>query len=336
VADGGAGTSANRTAGGAVRVVRALTLGSLRSQPLTPTLAGLIRREAALLRPDLVLLHLPNPLAAGAWLLAGAMGGLPPTVLGVWHHADITRQRAGRSLARGLQGRCLGRAAGICVSSAALATGSVELAPWRDRVTVVPFGIDQAPWSGVRPRRDGPFLFVGRLVPYKGLEILIEAVDRLPDAELEVVGTGPLAGELARLVRARGLNSRVRLRGELDQTDLVEIMGRARAVVLPSLDTSETFGLVQLEAMAAGLAVVASDLPTGVREVGLAGETHLFVPPGDVGALAASLTHLLEEPETTGRLGEAARVRAADFERGIMIDGLLAWARRLTTRNGET
>ena len=61
---------------GEVRVVRALTMGSLHSQPLTPTLAGLIRREAWRLRPDLVLLHLPNPLAAGAWLLIDDAHGL--------------------------------------------------------------------------------------------------------------------------------------------------------------------------------------------------------------------------------------------------------------------
>ena len=311
--------------GTGVRVVRALTMGTLRSQPLTPTLAGLIRRETARLRPHVVLLHLPNPLAAGAWLLATALDRNPPAPLGIWHHADITRQRAGRGLARAFQRRCLERAAGICVSSRALADGARELAHLRERVSIVPFGIDRSPWQKVAARRDGPFLFVGRLVPYKGLETLVEAVGRLPDVCLEIVGQGPSAGDLAEDVVRRGLEGRIRLRGELDEAELVEAMGRARALVLPSLDSSETFGLVQLEAMAAGLPVVASDLPTGVRDVGEADRTHLFVPPGDAGSLADALARLQGDPDTVRRMGEAARIRAADFDRDIMIDRLLDW-----------
>ena len=174
-----------------VRVVRALTAGTFRSQPLTPTLPGLLRREVALQRPDLVILHLPNPLAAAAWLLAGALGDLASIPLAVWHHADITRQRVDAAPARAVQGRCLARAETIWVSSSSLADGSRELAPWRSRVAVVPFGIDLKPWCARTPRRDGPFLFVGRLVPYKGLDVLLDAVAAVPGLRLDLVGSGP-------------------------------------------------------------------------------------------------------------------------------------------------
>ena len=305
-----------------VRVVRALTAGTFRSQPLTPTLPGLLRREVALQNPDLVILHLPNPLAAAAWLLVGALGDLALTRLAVWHHADITRQQVDAAPARAVQRRCLARAETIWVSSSALAAGSRELAPWRSRVAVVPFGIDLKPWYALTPRRDGPFLFVGRLVPYKGLEVLLDAVAAVPEVRLDLVGTGPRRAAVMEGIEARGLVDRVQLRGELDDAALVELMSRARALILPSVDTSETFGLVQLEAMAAALPVVASYLATGVRDVGEADRTHLFVAPGNAAALAAALGRL-QDDDLVVRLGEAARLRAADFSRDRMIDGIL-------------
>lgn len=306
-----------------VRVTRALTWGEISSQPVTPTLAGLIRRSLAQDRPDLVHLHLPNPLACAAWLLATA-GSTPPP-LAVWHHADIRRQRLGRLLARPLQRRCLDRAAGVCVSSQALLVASRELAGLAVGVRVVPFGLPDLPWSAVQPRRDGPFLFVGRLVPYKGLRVLLAALERTPGARLVVVGDGPLRDELAALASRPQLADRVDLAGELDEADLLERMSRARALVLPSLDSSETFGLAQLEAMASGVPVVASDLPTGVRELGVEGESHLYVPPGDAGALAGALARLLAEPDLASRLGEGARRRAAKYSRDRMVNELLDW-----------
>ncbi len=327
----GGGVDGQRTMaspdGGTVRVLRAFTCGEFQSQPLTPTLVGLIRRELACRRPDLVHLHLPNPLAAAAWLLAARLEEIlgrrdvPP--LAVWHHADITRQRLGRRLAVPLQLACLRRAAGICVSSRSLAENSRELAGLRDKVRVVPFGIPAEPWSRVEPRHDGPFLFVGRLVAYKGLEVLLDAIAQVPGAYLEIVGEGPLGPGLEERAGHLGLGARVAFRGRLEEDELLAAMAGARGFVLPSLDASETFGLAQLEAMAAGLPVVASDLPTGVRDLGVEGETHLFVPPGDVAALAGALGRLQTESGLAARLGEAARRRSAGYGREPMIDELL-------------
>ncbi len=109
--------------------------------------------------------------------------------LAVWYHADITRQRLGGRLVGPLLRRCLGEADGICVSTAALARTSPLLQPWRDKVRVIPFGIDPEPFAVVGPAAAGPFLFVGRLVRYKGVLTVVEAVGSLPGAELEIVGT---------------------------------------------------------------------------------------------------------------------------------------------------
>ncbi|RKZ20087.1 hypothetical protein DRQ50_00450 [bacterium] len=317
-----------------VRVVRALTAGTIRSQPVTPTLVGLLRRELVGRGPDLVILHLPNPLAAGAWLLATAVGGVPATRLAVWHHADITRQRVDAAPARWLQARCLAQAGTVWVSSAALAAGSRELIPWRSRVEVVPFGIDPRPWQIREPRRDGPFVFVGRLVPYKGLDVLLEAVATAPGIHLDLVGSGPLGTDLSASIRDRDLGDRVRLCGELDDVELADLMSRARALVLPSIDASETFGLVQLEAMAAALPVVASDLPTGVRNVGRDGVTHIMVPPGDGAALATALVRL-QDDDLVARMGRAARLRVEDYSRDHMIDRILEAAAVPRTSAGK-
>jgi len=314
------------------RLVRASVYGHLNSQPLTLTLPGIIRREVARLEPDLVHLHLPNPLAAASWLAVGAVrsGPLPP--LAVWYHADITRQKVGRLLVQPIVKACLERAAGISVSSATLAERSPVLASWREKVGVIPFGIESNPWMTVEPSLDGPFLFVGRLVPYKGLDVLVEAVSRLPAAEVVIVGEGPLLASLTALVKKSGAEGRIHFKGPMAAPQVAEHMARARALVLPSVDASETFGLVQLEAMAAGVPVVASDLPTGVREVGEPGRTCLLVPPSDPEALSQALRGLLVNSDKAREMGAAGRLRFEErYTRRLMIDRLVNWYDSLLT-----
>jgi rhamnosyl/mannosyltransferase len=296
------------------------------SQPLTPGLATTLRREILDFGPDLVHLHLPNPLAALAWLTLEAWPGLACPPLAVWYHADITRQRLGRLAVAPLVRAILRRAAGVSVSSAALRETSPFLRRHADRTRVIPFGIDPLPWAGVDPACDGPFLFVGRLVPYKGLDVLLEAVARVPEAEIVLVGEGPLTDEIHARSARPDLAGRVRLAGPLDRSGLAGLMERARAMVLPSVDRSETFGLVQLEAMAAGLPVVVSELETGIARVGEPGVTGLAVPPGDPAALAAALARFQDDPALARTMGGAGRRHfTSRYTRGTMIDGLLAW-----------
>ena len=312
--------------GRAGRLLRTGTPVTVNGQPLSPglprLLAGVLRDDA----PDLVQLHLPHPAACAAVLGALPRGAGAGPALCVWYHADITRQRLGARLVRPLVRACLDRADGVAVSTATLRDGSALLAPHRERVKVIPFGIDADGWAATTPTPEGPFLFVGRLVYYKGLRLLIEAVQRTPEARLVVVGDGPLRRGLERQVREAGLVGRVRFAGELSEADLRREMGEARALVLPSDGEGETFGVVQLEAMAAGLPVISTRLPTGVAEVNCDGETGRVVPPGDTAALAAALAEILAAPETARAWGEAGRERVgARFGRDTMLDALEAW-----------
>jgi glycosyltransferase involved in cell wall biosynthesis len=323
-----------QSAGSSARLTRLANLGVVNSQPLTPGLPRALRLEIQRHSPDLVHLHLPNPLLAASWLWASLVHpGLSTPAMAVWHHADITRQKMGRSLVSPLVNRCLQLADGICVSSAGLVDHSRDLAAHLEKVRVIPFGITPEPWADVQPIHDGPFLFIGRLVPYKGLEVLVEAMAGVREGRLVLVGEGPLRASLVEQIKTLGLADRVRVAGALPRKEILAIMSHARALVLPSLDASETFGLVQLEAMAAGLPVVATDLPTGIREVGQPEETCLLVPPGDSNALSSVLARLQGDVDLCQDMGARGRERfQVMFTRGRMINELVDWYGELLSR----
>ena len=307
------------------RLVRCARVAVWNSQPVTPGLTSRLRRELRVFRPDIVQLHLPNPLASLATLMALPQGKDGPR-LAVWYHSDIVRQRLGGLLLGPMTRAVLQRSRGIAVSTGSLRDQSRQLRALRDRVTVIPFGIDPDAWPATPRPADGPLLFVGRLVYYKGVELLLDTVARLPQARLVVVGDGPLRDRLQARARRDDLAGRVRFAGELDDADLHAEMARAAALVLPSLERSETFGLVQLEAMAAGLPVISTQLPTGVAEVNVDGETGRLVPPGDVGALARALDEVLADPERSAAWGRNGRTRVcARFERDAMVGALEHW-----------
>jgi glycosyltransferase involved in cell wall biosynthesis len=312
------------------KILRAAKVGQWNSQPLNTTLLSLLRRQLETFEPDLVHLHLPNPLATLVWSTMAQMRAdrMPP--LAIWHHADITRQKLGARIVSPFVRKQLAGCAGICVSTGALAKNSKSLAGFSEKVEVIPFGIRPEPWIRIKAERTGPFLFVGRLVPYKGLQVLLEALKRVPASRLDIVGEGPLKNQVEQEIRQGELAGRVNVHGFCDTEKLVSLMTRARALVLPSLDQSETFGLVQLEAMASGVPVIASKLSTGVAEVGLAGETCLLVPPGNSRELAGVLQKVLEDDELVHRLGVNSCLRFQNnFTRDTMVQRVLAWYHKL-------
>ena len=294
--------------GAAGALVRAGVLGTWNSQPLMLGLPGLLQAELDAFEPQIVHLHLPNPLACWAWQVASSKrgAGRRPALV-IWHHADIVRQRLGGRLVAPLIRRCLADAAGICVSSESWRLNASQLAGQRQRVQVIPFGIDPTPFLERDPEGGGPFLFVGRLVHYKGLQVLLEALAGLPAARLDIIGTGPLERELRRRCAQPDLAGRVRLLGEVPDQELPAVMARCQALVLPSRDRSETFGLVLLEAMAAGLPLVSSDLPTGVQELNQPGQTGYLAAPEDVLDLRRQLAAVQDDPREARRRGLSGR-----------------------------
>jgi rhamnosyl/mannosyltransferase len=162
-------------------------------------------------------------------------------------------------------------------------------------------------------------LFVGRLVYYKGVEVLFEAMARCTGTLL-LVGDGPLEPALRQRAVVLGIQNRVVFAGRVSDEDLPAYYQASDVFVLPSIARTETFGVVQVEAMAAGLPVVSTNLPTGVPWVNQDGVSGLVVPPADPGRLADAIGSLLADPVLRERLGRNAVARAGElFSRDRMI-----------------
>jgi glycosyltransferase involved in cell wall biosynthesis len=252
----------------------------------------------------------------------------------VTYHADILRRPL---LLRGYQrvfelvDRRIRR---IIVASREYLDSSPFLAPHRDKCVVIPFGVDLDAFAlragevdaaqRLRQRHGERFvLFLGVLRPYKGLEVLVRAMQRV-DGHLVIAGRGEWPA-LEALVRQLDLQRRVTFLGEVSEVERRLLLHACDVVTLPSLDRREAFGIVQLEAMACGKPVMSSDLPTGVRSVNAHGHTGWLVPPGDADALARALNMLLEDDHLRATLGKTARERVErEFTAERMIARTLA------------
>jgi glycosyltransferase involved in cell wall biosynthesis len=157
------------------------------------------------------------------------------------------------------------------------------------------------------------------MYPRKNITLLLRATallrERLPEVVLEIVGDGPERPRLERLARSLDLGRHVRFLGQVDFRALVEAYARCEVFCLPSLQ--EGFGMVYLEAMAAGKPVIACR-GTAVEELVEDGVNGLLVPPGDERALAAAVERLLRDPEGCRAMGEANRLRVANYAPGAV------------------
>lgn len=290
-----------------VPVSRVGTLFSLSAAPLCP---GMVRkiREAG---PGLMHVHVPNPGAVMAYLASGHRGPLI-----VSYQSDTVRQKFLGALFSPILKRLLDRASAIIAASPNYIESSPVLAGYRDRCRVIPYGIDTTPFeqydhaqAARLAQRYGPrmVLSVGRLVYYKGFEYLIRAIRDVADAQLVIVGSGPLEPRLRQLMEESGVAGRVHLLGHVE--NLAPYYHAASMFVLPSIARSEAFGIVQLEAMACSKPVINTALASGVPYVSLDGVTGITVPPADAQAMAAAINCLLDNSDLRLRYGQAARRR---------------------------
>jgi len=302
---------------GNVTVHRMRTAGLLASQPICPELFTIIRQ----VRPDLVHLHHPNPLAMLGYL---ALGSHVPCV--VSYHSDIIRQRVLGRLTAPVVRATLRRSAAILVASPQYLDTSTVLQPFRRTCHIVPYGFEPVAPSRIDPRavaelrlRYGPRLVlgVGRLTDYKGFEYLVRAMTEV-DARLLIVGEGPCRRTLERLISTLGLHDRVALLGAIP--DLAPYYEACDVFVLPSISRNEAFGLVQLEALAAGKPVVNTAIGSGVAFASPPGLSGQAVPAADPPALAAAIRQLLADPDLRRTLGAAGRARVTtEFSATTMV-----------------
>jgi glycosyltransferase involved in cell wall biosynthesis len=318
-----------------VPVIKAACPFRISGAPVSPTLYAWLRR----LEPDIAHLHFPNPPGELGQLFFGRSRRFVLT-----YHSDIVRQKHLLRVYKPFLWRVLAKADAITVSNPRYIETSPYLRPFADKCTVIHHGQDLSRFAHPDPdyaaairARYGPLpllLFVGRLRYYKGLEVLIEAMRDIK-AHLLVVGDGPMRQEWKALTVELALTDRVTFLGHIPDAELPAYYQACDLFILPSTHRSETWGAVQIEAMACGKPVVCTELGTGTSYVNLHGQTGLVVPPRDSTALARAINQLLANPELRRRLGKEGQRRAEQgFSKERMIEETAALYERLLS-NGR-
>lgn len=279
--------------------------GSIAPLAFGPLAASAIKKTLSRFAPAVV--HLHEPLIPSLSLLALMRSSAP--CMGTFHAA------ADGSLGYLIGRPLLKRAAGKLAVRSAVSDAARDLVrrylPGEYHLT--PNGVDVARFADADPADLGPghkVLFLGRLERRKGLEILLQAMTRLRDTgvELIVAGSGPQEQDLRSL--AARLLVDARFLGRVDEVTKAALFKRADVYCAPGLG-GESFGIVLLEAMAAGAPVVCSDLP-GFHAV--AAGSAVLVSPGDAGLLADAIKRVLGDPSLGARMTKSGERIASGFD----------------------
>jgi glycosyltransferase involved in cell wall biosynthesis len=277
-------------------------------------------------KADVINYHFPWPFMD---LVHFATRVKKPTV--VTYHSDIIRQQGLLKLYRPLKRRFLASVDSIVATSPNYLDTSPVLGRYRDKVRVIPIGVDKATYPAAEPERLahwrgrlGPrfFLFVGLIRYYKGLHILLDAA-KGTNFPIVIVGSGPVEDELRQQARRLGLQN-VFFLGRLPEEDKVALLTLCYALVFPSHLRSEAFGVSLLEGAMYGKPMISSEIGTGTSYINIAGQTGLVVPPSDSAALRHAMTVLWDAPEQAAEMGRRAEERywekftAADMVRSYV------------------
>ena len=315
-----------------VPVVRCGSFGTLFSLPISISFLWRLRRMAR--DADILQFHAPFPLGDLGGLLSGYKGKIV-----LYWHSDVVKQKRLMHLYHPIMERFLKRADVILVSAQGNIEGSSYLKPYRSKCVVVPFAVSReteargkAYLARAIPNegRKISFLFVGRLVYYKGVDVLLKAFEKVKEGDLTIIGAGELEAGLKTYAKEHGLENRVHFLGRVTDEELYRQIETSDVFVLPSVMKSEAFGLVQQEAMAFGKPVINTRLTSGVPEVSPDGITGLTVEPGNVDALAEAMEWMAEHPKERIQMGWAARERVEkEYTMDVMMGRMMGIYQRL-------
>ncbi|MDI6780969.1 MAG: glycosyltransferase [bacterium] len=293
-----------------LEIIRIASPGILFSMPLGFSIPLWIKKIDA----DIIHVHHPYPMAALAYLLVRPKGKLVIT-----YHSDIVKQKLIMWFLKPLLMHFFKKADRILPTSPRLIDSSSILSKFREKCTIVPLGIDikqfeftqkvQAESEKIRNKYGAKILlFIGRLVYYKGVEFLIRAMKGV-DARLLLIGDGQLKDDLIKLAQELGVDNKIVFLKPVADEELAFYYYACDMFVLPSIASSEAFGIVQLESQFCGKPVISTDLPTGVPYANLHEKTGLIVPPKDSDALTAAINRLLDNPELRKEYGKNGHQR---------------------------
>lgn len=295
-----------------VKLTRAGSLGTYFSCPLSLSFIRLFRKMAG--EADVVHIHVPFPLADAALLLSGFKG----RVVVSWH-SDVVKQKKLMTFYKPFMMKLLKRADCIITATKGHIDGSDYLPSFRRKCSIVPYGITPEDYLSVErspvltnrlcDKKNVKVFFTGRLVYYKGVDILLKAFTMTENCELFIAGTGEMEQELKDFAKRHNIDKKVHFLGFLPDNELKQAYADSDIFVLPSVAKSEAFGIVQLEAMVYGKPVINTKLPSGVPYVSVHGKTGLTVPPFDAKALAEAINTLAADAKMRENFGKAAAER---------------------------
>lgn len=293
-------------------IIRCGSLGVFRSCPVS---FAFFRKFFELAKwADVIEFHTPFPLGDLACLLSRCQC----RVVISWH-SDVIRQKYLLKFYQPILKKFLQRADCILTATEGHIQSSAFLPEFKNKCRVIPYPVKTADYEAIScqpilssklySQEHIKLLFVGRLVYYKGVDILLKAFRYVHNCELFLCGTGVLEPELRILAE----NLDVHFLGKLSDVDLKSAFADCDIFILPSVENAEAFGIVQQEAMIYGKPVINTSLPTGVPYVSIHEITGLTVKPGDIQALAGAIQKLADSPELRKIYGKNARKRVYDL-----------------------
>lgn len=301
-----------------VKVRRCKSMGTYFSMPVSFSFFHEFRKMAE--NSDIVHIHMPFPLADVACFLSGYKG----KIILSWH-SDIVKQKKLMIFYKPFMNYLLKRADKIIVATQGHIDGSAYLKPYAEKCCIIPYGIDAEKYS-IQDRKilectdksSKKALFIGRLVYYKGVDVLINAFKEVNGCELFIIGTGKLENELK-----QKSSDKIHFLGSLSDDDVKSALNECDIFILPSVAKSEAFGIVQMEAMIYGKPVINTNLPTGVPYVSIDNETGITVPVNDEKSLADAIQKLADDDELREFYGQNGYRRVREyFSMDNMLDSL--------------
>lgn len=304
------------------RVICTKTWTKKMATMITPSMISQLRRIAS--QYDIIHVHHPDPMAALALMLSGYRG----KVVLHWH-SDILKQKYALKLYQPIQSWLIRRADRIVGTTPVYVQQSPFLQHVQDKCTYLPIGVDRLVWDPVevakirRQYQGKKIVFsLGRLVGYKGFKYLVDAANYLPEETMILIGgSGRLHDELQRQIQRDHLEDRVKLLGRISDEDLPNYYAACDLFCLSSIQKTEAFAIVQVEAMSCHKPIVATEIPgsgvSWVNEQDVSGEN---VAPGDSKALAAAINKILNDASLYQKYSEGAFQRYEDM---FQIDDMI-------------
>ena len=264
---------------------------------------------------DIIHYHFPYPFTD---LLHFITRVNKPTVL--TYHSDIVKQKYLLRLYKPLMNKFLGSVDRIVVTSLNYFKSSKVLTRFKDKVSVIPIGLDKSTYPIPSKDRleywqkkfgDKFFLFVGVMRYYKGLHILVEAA-RNSDYPIIIAGAGPIEKELKEQAKNLGINN-IHFVGFVSDEDKVALLTLSYAILFPSHLRSEAFGISLLEGAMYGKPLISNEIGTGTSYINIDGETGVVLSLGNSSALRHAMDYLWNNPVIAKEMGVRAEVRYWDL-----------------------